>query len=118
MRVTLFILQTAILLSPILFQIIYTKRALNEKGNLSIFMTFLWTLVLIIFSTISTCLNYLEMIEFAKDSEKLTDMSGILVFVFVGIITAFMIAPVIGLIGLLNQNLKKGSQYLENRSKL
>lgn len=95
------------MLSPIIFQIVCTARKVNGKINLSIFMTFLWTLVLVIFSTICTSLIYMGMIEFADNSEELTDMSGILVFVFFGVITAFIIAHIIGLIGLLDQYSKK-----------
>ena len=104
------------MLSPIIFQIVYTRRALNGKGHLSIFITFLWTLVLVILSTICTSLIYIGMIEFADNSEELTDMSGILVFVSVGVITAFIIAPVTGLIGLLDQHSqKRDSNQLKKR---
>ena len=95
------------MLSPIIFQIVYTKRALNGKSNLSIFMVFLWTLVLVILSILCTSLLYMAMIKFSDTAEELTDMSGILFLVFFGIVTAFIITPVIGLIGLLDQNSKR-----------
>ena len=47
------------------------------------------------------------MIKFSDTAEELTDMSGILFLVFFGIVTAFIITPVIGLIGLLDQNSKR-----------
>ena len=78
-------------------------------------MTFLWTLVLVIVSTIISLAIYMGMLKFGENMEELTDMSGVLVFVFFGIFTAFIIAPVIGLIGMLIQySIMKDSNQLKN----
>lgn len=60
------------------------------------------------------------MLEFGENMEELTDMSGILVFVFYGVFTAFIIAPVVGLMGMLiTYSIKKDSNQLKkNNAKL
>ena len=69
-------------------------------------MIFLWTLVLVIITSVSATMISLSIIKSYNDSEQPSDINGIQFFIFFGILTALIITPTIGLIGGLFQHLK------------
>jgi len=99
MKILFAIIILSLILTPIIFQIVYTVRKIKEKSNLSILMIFLWTLVLVIITSFSSTMISLSLIKYYNDSEQPSDINGIQFFIFFGILTALIIAPSIGLVG-------------------
>lgn len=111
MRQLLAILIILIILTPIFFQIVFTIRRIKKKTSHSIFMIFLLTLGFVIVCTFCAAMIFIGMIEFGKNSEDIYCINGIQVFPLFGIVTALIIAPLIGVIGGFIQFLKKKDHF-------
>ena len=107
MRQLLAIIMLIVILTPIIFQIVFTVRKIKGKTNLSILMIFLWTLVLVILTSLCGIMIFVGIIKYYNNSEQPSDINGIQFFIFFGILTALIISPSIGIVGWGFQQLKK-----------
>ena len=115
MRQLLAIIMLTIILTPIIFQIVFTIRKIKGKTNLSILMIFLWTLVLVILSSFCGTMLFLGIVKYYNNSEQPSDINGVQFFIFFGILTALIISPSIGIVGWISQYLKK-KKIMEQRN--
>lgn len=110
------IIPAILVLTPIIFQIVFTVRKIQGKTNLSIRMTFLWTLVLIIATSLSATMIFLAVMKYNNNSEQPIEINGIQTFIFFGILTALFITPFIGIIGGFLQYLKNKRNIMHDKN--
>lgn len=85
--------------TPIGFQIVFTIRRIKGKTEHSILMLFLITLGLVIICTFCIIMLFKAEVDYYNKPTQPVDITGIQFLVFFGIITALIIAPVIGIVG-------------------
>ena len=106
------IIPTLLLLTPTIFQIVYTVKRIKKKTRISLFFTFLLALFLGFILPIAATFISMYGLNLGFNQDERKCVTGVEGFTFFGIGLTIILTPLIGLTGALIQYFKTKKQNI------